>query len=96
MIREIISTFYIGMKVYLFLIVLGGVTLYFVSPQFRALVVLSSSYKDISIFVNQVKIINLNVPLSNKERAMSYLGFVLIGIWFLNGMMLTYDSNSLL
>lgn len=96
MMQTILLTFYIGIKVYLFLIVLGGVTLYFVSPQFRAFVVLSSSYKDICIFVNQVKVINLNVPLSNRERAMSYLGFILIGSWFLNEIMIIYNNDSLL
>ena len=79
MFKTLLITFYVGIKVYLTLIVLGGVALYFFSPKFREFVILSSSYKDISIFVNQVKIINLNVPLSNKEKAMSYLGFILIG-----------------
>lgn len=80
MIKGVIIALYIGIKMYLLFLIIGGVVLYFFSPQFREFIVVSSSYKEILEFIHQVKVINLNVPLSNKERAISYLGFILIGV----------------
>lgn len=78
MIKSLIVLLYTVIKVYILLIIVGGIVLYYLSPQFKELVVESHPYKDLLNFVNQVRIINLNVPISNKERAVSYLGRILV------------------
>ena len=94
MFKNILIAFYVGIKIYLTLIILGGVALYFLSPQFREFVLLSSSYREVLKFSKQIKEINLNVPLSTKEKLLYSLGFVLMGFWFINAVIRNHTGGS--